>query len=122
MVENLACLGEPTGKTILLAENDTLASNCVRRMLGRENFQVVPARCGEEALDIWKQGKYQVDLLLTDLNMPGIGGLELAERLANDTKPLKTIFISGHPDLIAEIGPRLAGYFMGKKDSRYLRV
>ena len=114
MVNYLAPFNEPAGKVVLLAEDDPLTSDCVQRMLNHEGFQVLAARHGEAALDIWRHRRDEVHLLLTDLNMPGIGGLELAATLTSDAKDLKTIFISGYPDLIADAEDISASLFLQK--------
>jgi len=114
MSENFTPLNRPAGRTVLLTEDDSLTSDCIQVMLEGEDFQVLRARHGEEALDIWRQRGREVDVLLTDLNLPGINGLELAQRLTSDVKSLKTIFISGYPDLIADAQDIPASFFLQK--------
>jgi CheY-like chemotaxis protein len=58
---------------------------------------VIEASNGPEALELWKLEGDRIDLLLTDLVMPGgIGGQELAVRLKRDKQTLKVILTSGH--------------------------
>lgn len=89
----------PRGReTILLVEDDDLLRRIDQRLLQERGYRVLPARDGEEALNLLHNGGKDADLLLTDVVMPGISGGELA-REAMSLKPgLKVIFVSGYVD------------------------
>ena len=74
------------------------AFNVVRRMLSSRAKRVIEARDGEEALELIGDELATIDLLVTDLVMPRMGGLELARRLAAERPDLPALFLSGYPD------------------------
>jgi two-component system, cell cycle sensor histidine kinase and response regulator CckA len=64
------------------------------RLLQRKGYQVLKARGGQEALDVLAHST--VDLVLTDLMMPGMSGGELIARLAAEAPDLPVVCMSGH--------------------------
>jgi two-component system cell cycle sensor histidine kinase/response regulator CckA len=85
--------------TILVTDDEVVVRNLVQRILSNEGFSILVAANGQEALRLSETCK--IDLLLTDINMPGIDGFQLAERLRWLTPHLKVLFMSGHlPDTI----------------------
>ncbi len=89
---------EPTldGRTILLAEDEDAIRSLVVRLLRRHGFQVLAARHGREALDLAEQHVGDIDLLLTDVVMPQMGGFELAERFREIRPDAKVVMMSGY--------------------------
>jgi two-component system cell cycle sensor histidine kinase/response regulator CckA len=82
---------------ILLVEDDAAVRLAIRRMLGAFGYQVVEAASGREALEIWRSQERTINLLLTDLVMPGgVTGRDLAEELRKQNPRLKVIFVSGY--------------------------
>jgi two-component system cell cycle sensor histidine kinase/response regulator CckA len=73
------------------------------------------ARNGQEALKVFDQYGNAVDLLLTDMRMPYMGGGELAQHLRARRKTLKLLCISGYP---GTLDPDLAADFLAKPFSR----
>jgi two-component system, cell cycle sensor histidine kinase and response regulator CckA len=65
-------------------------------LLERLGYQVQNASSGEEALRLARGSRKQIDLLLTDMLMPGMSGSELAEVLLARDPTLKVLFLSGH--------------------------
>ena len=88
---------EPDGgtETILLVEDDSFLCKLVARDLRRRGYTVVVARSGAEALEFVQDG-LTFDLLLTDVAMPLVDGLELARELERFLGSLKVLFMSGH--------------------------
>ncbi|MCU1275828.1 MAG: domain S-box protein [Bryobacterales bacterium] len=84
-------------------------------MLISQNLNVVEAGGGREALDIWEASQPQPDLVLTDINMPGMSGIDLVQQLAQRDKNLKALYISGFTDLAGSVPARL---FIAKPFSR----
>jgi two-component system cell cycle sensor histidine kinase/response regulator CckA len=71
--------------------------------LRSKNFKVICAGGGEEALELWRAERGKVDLLLTDVVMPGMNGKLLAEAMIATNPHLKIIFMSGYlPEEIAQ--------------------
>ena len=83
---------------ILLVEDEEIVRNLMRQMLETCGYQVIEASSGVEALEIFKQTDHKIDLLLTDVVMPLMGGRELAENLVNLQPHIKVLFTSGHTD------------------------
>jgi CheY-like chemotaxis protein len=91
-------------ETILLAEDEEAVSGLMVRVLQEKGYEVLSARHGREALRIWRQRKDDVDLLLTDVVMPEMGGADLARELRRSgyTKPI--LFASGYTnDALAQL-------------------
>jgi two-component system, cell cycle sensor histidine kinase and response regulator CckA len=84
-------------ETILLVEDDPSLRLSVRRTLSQLGYRVLEAPTGVQALDVWKQNREEIRLLLTDLVMPdGMTGKTLAQRLLQDNAELKVIYMSGY--------------------------
>ena len=83
-------------ETILIAEDETALLELMSLALGRYHYHILTASSGTEALKIWEQHQGQIDLLLTDVVMPGgMTGRELAEELKKKKPDLKVIYTSG---------------------------
>ncbi|MGD1088956.1 MAG: PAS domain-containing protein [Verrucomicrobiota bacterium] len=90
-------------ETILLVEDDSSVRASVRSSLARLGYLVLEAPAGVEALEVWKQYRGEIRLLLTDLVMPGgMTGRELSQRLRNDNPKLKVLYASGYSAGIAD--------------------
>lgn len=85
-------------ETILLVEDDTAVRDLVRNELAKVGYQVLEARNGVEACLTATQQNMHVDLLLTDVVMPGMNGRELAQHLSVIKPNLRVLFISGYLD------------------------
>jgi PAS domain S-box-containing protein len=84
-------------ETILLVEDEAPVRNITRKILTRFGYQVIEADCGAAALALWPENISKVDLLLTDIIMPGgITGRELANRLRQTRPDLKIVYTSGY--------------------------
>lgn len=85
-----------TRETILLVEDEPAVRQLFMLALTRAGYRVFEARNGQEALKLFDQHGDSIDLLLTDLRMPYMGGAELAQHLRARRKTLKLIAISGY--------------------------
>jgi two-component system cell cycle sensor histidine kinase/response regulator CckA len=84
-------------ETILVAEDEDALREIVVKILEIQGYVVLEANSGHHALEIWDQASRPIDLLLTDMVMPGtIMGCELAERLKAQSPGLKVIYTSGY--------------------------
>jgi PAS domain S-box-containing protein len=92
---------------ILLVEDDADVRMVTRGVLEGSGYQIWEAANGLEALNVWKTNASQIDLLLTDVIMPGgLNGWELADRLSGERPGLKVILMSGYnADLPGKIQP-----------------
>ncbi len=88
----------PAGQTVLIAEDNEALRNVVARLLRVAGYKVVTAASGQEALDVFKGLTAERLILLTDVVMPNIGGVELATRLRALKPQLPVLFMSGFAD------------------------
>lgn len=88
--------------TLLLAEDNKTTREIYRKVLETAGYQVIDAADGEEALELLTN--QSVDLLLTDIYMPGMSGLELLERAREIRPDLRAIVMTGHKTSEAVIG------------------
>ncbi|MHB8870464.1 MAG: hybrid sensor histidine kinase/response regulator [Thermoleophilia bacterium] len=84
-------------ETILLAEDNSEVRALVRSVLRRAGYEVLTAIDGEQALHLGLEHEGHLDLLLSDLVMPGLRGEELWLRLREERPDLKALFMSGYP-------------------------
>jgi len=87
-----------TGReTILVAEDEDALREMVVQVLKIQGYTVLEAASGRHALEVWENADRPVDLLVTDMVMPGgIMGSELAERLSSRSPRLRVIYTSGY--------------------------
>jgi PAS domain S-box-containing protein len=87
-----------TGReTVLVAEDEDALREMVVQVLRIQGYTVLEAASGSQALEAWKQADRPVDLLLTDMVMPGgMMGSELAEFLLAESPSLRVIYTSGY--------------------------
>lgn len=83
-------------ETILLVEDEPAVRQLFSQALARAGYRVHEARNGQEALKVFDQHGETVDLLLTDMRMPFMGGVELARQLRGRRQTLKLLCISGY--------------------------
>lgn len=86
------------GETILVAEDEGPLRESVAGFLERNGYQVLQASNGEEALQMAQEHDGPIHLLLTDVVMPKLEGVELATQLATERPGVATIFVSGYTD------------------------
>jgi PAS domain S-box-containing protein len=109
-------------ETILLVEDEASLRSLARTVLEHKGYHIIEADSGRSALVKWQQHRDAIDLLLTDLVMPGgISGQELAARLHSEKPALKVIYNSGYTDeILGENSPlRDNPDFMEKPFSPY---
>jgi two-component system cell cycle sensor histidine kinase/response regulator CckA len=82
--------------TILLAEDEPAIRRLTQRILGRAGHHVLAAESAEAALELCERHPGHIDLLITDVVMPGMDGPALAARLAPIHPRMRTLFISGY--------------------------
>jgi len=91
----------PGGReTILLVEDDVTVRELATRLLKKLGYTVLSAPDGGHAFMLVEKYEGQIDLLLTDVVMPGINGLQLAERLMKLKPDLRVLFTSGYTENI----------------------
>lgn len=102
-------------KRVLLVEDDAAVRDMVTAHLGKQRFEIQAVESAEEVLDMLRRGSLSYDLVMTDLHLPGISGLELS-RLLLAMAPLKpVILITGDDDEAAAseaLAHGVAGYLL----------
>ena len=83
-------------ETILVVEDEELVRRMTRRALERFGYRILEAREGVEALAIARRHEGDLDLVLTDVVMPQMGGVELVERLREEWPTIRVLFMSGY--------------------------
>jgi two-component system cell cycle sensor histidine kinase/response regulator CckA len=86
-------------ETILLVEDEEAVRQLMRNVLEHHGYRTLAAVSGVAALEIWRQYRAAIDLVVTDMVMPGgIGGRALAEQMRSEKPELKVIYCSGYTD------------------------
>ena len=87
-----------SGPMLLLVEDEASVRAIAREMLVASGFSVLEAATGPEALTVAQRSGQPIDLLITDVVLPGMSGAELADRLRAGRPSLRVLFTSGHSD------------------------
>jgi DNA-binding response OmpR family regulator len=92
-----------SGKTILFIEDEDLLRELGVCVLEEGAHKVLTAGTSEDALKIWDSERDKIDLVITDIIIPGESGLDLARKFRRDRPDLKIIFITGSVERSPEI-------------------
>ena len=88
----------PDSETILVAEDEAAVRALTCRILRKHGYQVLEARDGREAIEVARAFEGNINLLVTDVIMPNVGGRELSEKLTRMMPTVKVLFMSGYTD------------------------
>ena len=97
------------GQKILLVDDETALTTVLRRSLSRFHYEITTSNHPEEALQIFKESSAKFDLVVTDLTMPGMSGLELARQLRALNPGMPIILMSGYSGSVTDEMLRDAG-------------
>lgn len=106
VIERIASRGE----TILLAEDEAGVRKYTREILQRYGYVIVEATNGAEALSVARSHPGPIHMLLTDIIMPTMGGVELAEKFHAEFPSIPVLFMSGYTDQIMRHWNALTAY------------
>lgn len=102
-------------ETILLVEDESSVRELVRLTLESKGYRVLEAEHGEAGLELAANHCGTIDILITDVVMPGIGGRELAQQMLRAHPDLKVLFLSGYTeDAVAQGGLEPGTAFLQK--------
>lgn len=104
-------------ETILVVEDDDGVRDLARRILVRQGYRVLEAATPDAALRVWDEQRHSIDLVFTDVVMPGgMNGIELARRLLAERPDLKVIYASAYSREMLESRFAVSGRlgFLGK--------
>jgi two-component system, cell cycle sensor histidine kinase and response regulator CckA len=96
-------------KTVLVADDEPALRLAAERILRRAGYRVLAAAAGDEALAVAEADGGRVDVLVTDVVMPRVGGVELAARLGAREPGLRVVYMSGYPQSHLALAGALAG-------------
>jgi CheY-like chemotaxis protein len=85
------------GKTVLVVEDDDASREAIAALLSAQNYRVLSASDGRQALELFEQNSKTIALVISDVVMPEMGGLALHQELSRRNPELKMLFITGHP-------------------------
>ena len=101
-------------ETILLIDDEQSVRAIVLKILRRAKYNVLEAESGDAALKIAETYPGKIDLVVTDMFMPGLRGPEVVERLAPKRPGLRALFMSGYADQDARNGVPAGANFLSK--------
>lgn len=88
----------PMRLTILLVEDEDMVRGLMCEVLEQEGYDVLACSTPAEAIEVSRQHDRPIDLLLTDVVMPGMNGREMAERIHEFLPQLRVVFMSGYTE------------------------
>jgi len=86
------------GEVVLVVEDDAFVRGLAAEILGARGYHVLVAPDGDEAVRLAEGYSGPIDLLLTDVILPGMNGRQVAERLTRSRPDLRVLFMSGYTD------------------------
>ncbi len=96
---------KPTAKSLkqdipylLLIDDDQMVLDILNEVLGSTKITIITAHSGKEALTVFKRYRKKIKLILLDLFIPDISGIEIYKKIMETRSDLKVIFMSGFPD------------------------
>ena len=92
--------------TILVVDDEAIARTFMERALTQDGFQVILACDGEEALETLRTSRRKIDLIVTDLVMPGMGGHAFAVEVGQLPSPPPMLYISAYEKPQGEMAKR----------------
>ena len=104
----------PERKTILLVDDEQAVRSIVLKILQRANYEVLEAGDGAAAIKIAEKHDGPIDLVVTDMFMPGMMGPEMVRKLLAIRPGLRALFMSGYADKDSTSGVPEGANFLGK--------
>jgi CheY-like chemotaxis protein len=98
IAEEAQPVNEDATETILVVEDEELLRTIIQETLAEQGYRVLTAASPADAMVLSRTHLGEIDLLLTDVIMPGMNGRALAERLLAERSNLIVVFMSGYTD------------------------
>ncbi len=112
--QRVASTPEAHAATVLLVEDEAPLRTTVRRMLERRGYTVLECRHGGDALLVWREHGEHIDVVVSDVRMPELGGRELVALLRAQRPTLPVVLMSGYSDQEAVVGGMSQSEFVAK--------
>ncbi len=96
------------GKTVLVVDDHDVTRQTIQRMLEAGGFTVVTASSGTEALDRLARQRDDIDIVLSDVTMPGMNGIDLSYKIREQYPTLPVAIVSGD---VSELEKSIIGRF-----------
>ena len=87
----------PGRETMLVVDDEEMVRRLAARILQGEGYHVMVAGGGEEAIRLLQRASQRIDLVVTDVAMPGIGGRQLGDTIFHCWPRVRVLFMSGFP-------------------------
>lgn len=84
------------GPVVLLVEDEGAVRSLARRILQHARYEVLEAARGDEALGVWRENAHRIDVLLSDVRLPGLGGVDVAAQIRADRPEIPVVLMSGY--------------------------
>jgi|GEM_PF-1013285 len=91
----------PCDETVLIIDDEEIVRRTAQRMLERQGFTVFDASSGAEGLELFRQHRAEIDLVMFDMSMPQMSGAEFYSCLRQLDREVKTIAVSGYSEAVA---------------------
>jgi two-component system cell cycle sensor histidine kinase/response regulator CckA len=96
---------DPSQRTCLLIEDEDAVRTVTRRILEHHGFRVLEAEASGQGLHILAAHRREIDVIVTDLHMPGLAGLPLIERLRSEAPEISCLVLTGLVDALRSVPP-----------------
>ncbi len=106
--------GPRGSETILIADDEESVRKLVHTVLAQSGYEVIEAKDGKEALELFEKNRDRVDMVLTDVVMPKMTGFQLSEQIEKLDPAKKIMFMSGYRDSQETPGPNSIRPFLDK--------
>jgi CheY-like chemotaxis protein len=104
-----------SAEVVLLVEDEDQVRKLASKILQGRGYVVLEARDGREGISVSEAHQGKIDLLVSDVVMPELGGREMAERILRTRPDIKLLFMSGHTqDVILKEGIKAGAAFLQK--------
>jgi DNA-binding NtrC family response regulator len=105
-------------RTILLVEDEPFVREATRTILEHAGFEVLPAEDTRDAMKVYEERSDGIDLVMTDMVLPGGTGQQLGQELRQRSPELVVLVTSGYSDQNEMEAPEARTYFLAKPYSR----
>jgi len=109
---NITKLAQGDGEQILLVDDEIAITEIVCTTLNAYNYRALTAKSGMDAIELYAEHHSEIDLVITDMMMPGMDGMSLVNAMRDINPDVKIIAVSGHADQV-----KMNNLFNGKVDA-----